>query len=132
MMLAPLSFHGRQSLQIVIHLLIGYMVLSLLILCVIVYVTHPGIRRSIGALAAGLSVGLSLPPLLSLAEAQGWWRCPFLNKPNVWMIVVGGATLAYAWCALGGWPIERRFGWRGLAWALAGITIKPAPRSYIE
>ena len=47
-----------------------------------VYFTRPGTRRIMGALGGGVAAGLSLPLVLAIASAQGWWRCPFLERPQ--------------------------------------------------
>lgn len=94
------------------------------------YFTRPALRRMIGALAGGLAAGLSLPLLLAIADAQGWWRCPFLNTPRTWLLTFVTFSVSYAAIALIGWRIERRFGWRGTASSLAAVCIIGPPRDY--
>ena len=99
------------------------------------YFARPGARRMMGALGGGVAAGLSLPPLLALAEAQGWWRCPFLNLPHaplltLWPFSILVFSVSYAAIALAGWRIERRFGWPGTAWLLAAACVIGPPRDY--
>ena len=65
-----------------IQLLILAFFIYLVALGTAAYLTRPTTRRMMGALAGGVATGLSLPLLLAIADAQGWWRCPFLNMPR--------------------------------------------------
>jgi hypothetical protein len=94
------------------------------------YLTRPTTRRMLGALAGGVATGLSFPLLLAIADAQGWWRCPFLDMPRAPLLTFLGVAVSYAAIALIGWRIERRFGWRGTAYSLVAVCVIGPPRDY--
>jgi|GraSoi2013_115cm_1033766.scaffolds.fasta_scaffold17901_2 hypothetical protein len=112
------------------RLLILSSLIYLVSLGAVAYFARPGTRRMMGALGGGVAAGLSLPLLLALAEAQGWWRCPFLNLPHAPLVTFLGFTVSYAPIALVAWRIERRFGWRGTACSLAAVCVLGPPRDY--
>ncbi len=103
---------------------------SLATLAVAAYFTRSGIRRFTGALAGGAAVGLSSPLITSIASARQWWRCPFLDLPYAPLLTFLGLAISFAMIALVGWRIERRFGWRGVAWSLAVVCVIGPPRDY--
>jgi hypothetical protein len=94
------------------------------------YFTRPAFRRMMGALAGGLAAGVSLPVLLAIADAQGWWHCPFLNRPGAQLLAFAAFSISYAAIALIGWRIERRFGGRGISFSLAVVCLIGPPRDY--
>src|SRR5450755_4136781 len=102
----------------------------ILLLGAAVYFTHPPKRRVIGALAGGVAAGLSLPFIVAIADAQGWWRCPFLSLAGAPLLTFLGFSLSYAAVALVFWRIEHRFGWRGTAYSLAAVCVIGPPRDY--
>jgi hypothetical protein len=96
----------------------------------VAYFARPGKRRMAGALGGGVAAGLSLPLLLALAGAEGWWQCPFLKLPYAPLVTFVGFSVSYATIALAVWRIERRFGWRGAACSLAAACVLGPPRDY--
>jgi hypothetical protein len=113
-----------------IQLLILFFFVYLAALGAAAYFTRPGRRRMMGALAGGAATGLSLPLLLAIAGAQGWWRCPFLATPGALLLACLVFAVSYAAIALIGWRIDRRFGWRGIACSLAAVCVIGPPRDY--
>ena len=94
------------------------------------YFTRPGTRRMLGAIAGGVAAAISMAPLLRIADAQRWWRCPFLNTPRAPLWTFLDFAVSYAAIALVGWRIGRRFGWRGIACSLAVVCVIGPPRDY--
>lgn len=113
-----------------IQLPILFFFVYLAVLGAAAYFTRPGRRRMMGALAGGAATGFRLPPLLAIADSQGWWHCPFLATPLAPLLAVLGFAVSYAAIVLMGWRIERRFGWRGIACSLAAVCVIGPPRDY--
>ena len=113
-----------------IRLLLLAFLIYLVSLAVTGYLTRSGARRAIGAIAGGGVAGLSLPLMLALAAAEGWWRCPFLGVPRAPLLTFLGFSVSYAAIALIVWRLERRFGWRAIAWSLAAVCVTGPPRDY--
>jgi hypothetical protein len=115
--------NGKQFLLLAFLLHVGS-------LFAVTHFTRPVFLRITGALAGGLAAGLSLPLLLAIADAQGWWHCPFLSMPRAQLLAIAAFGSSCAAIALIGWRIDRRFGWRGIVVSLAAVCIIGPPRNY--
>ena len=104
---------------------------SSLLLLIVIWFTHPGLRRLVGALAGGLvfsalNVGCDI-----IAYYIGWWHYPFTEDTHAPWLFYAGAGLFYgAAVALIGWRINRRFKVRGLIIFLFLLSMFGAIRDF--
>lgn len=112
------------------RILLAACAMYLIVFLAAAYYTRPRRRRIIGALAGGVATGVSLPLLLGVATARGWWRCTFLAVPGAPLLTFLICSVSYAAMALVGWRIDRRFGWRGIVWSLVLVSVLGPPHDY--
>ena len=104
--------------------------LYLAALVVVTYVTRATTRRIAGALAGGAVVGLVALGVVTIGEAQGWWRVPFTQTPYVLLLGYLGFAISCTPIYLITWRVARRFSWRGLAVFFGAATIIGPIRDY--
>jgi hypothetical protein len=95
-----------------------------------VYFTRATVRRVVGALAGGGAVALVGAGMEALAHAKGWWRYTSDDTPYGPLAIYPLLVLAFAFLALIGWRVTRRFGWRGLAGFLVIVAVVGTLRDY--
>jgi serine/threonine protein kinase len=119
----PISVLAPEMVQFTVLLWIG--------LGAAVYFTRAPLRRTLGALAAGLAFMLlflgeeMLPPSMGLHHFN-WTATPQPTGLIYAAIIPYGATIA-----LVGWRITRKFGWRGQVTLLLAAAIGGPMRDYI-
>jgi hypothetical protein len=96
-----------------------------------VYFTRATIRRLLGSLAGGGSVALVSAGVEALAHARGWWRYTSDDTPYGPLAIYPLLIVAFAFLALIGWRVIRRFGGRGLAVFLAILAVVGTLRDYL-
>jgi hypothetical protein len=96
-----------------------------------VYFTRATMRRFVGALAGGGAVALVGAGVEYLAHARGWWRYRYDDTPYGPLAIYPLLVVAFAFLALIGWRVTRRFGSRGLTVFLAILAVVGALRDYI-
>src|SRR5271166_5334663 len=84
-----------------------------------IYFTQATTRRVLGALAGGCAVALIGAGVEGLAHARGWWRYTSGDTPVGPPAMYPLLVVAFAFLALIGWRVVRRFGLRGLTVFLA-------------
>jgi hypothetical protein len=102
--------------------------LSLLVAAV--YLTRATRRRVLGALAGGGAVALVGAGVEALAHARGWWRYTSDDTPYGPVAIYPLLVVAFAFLALIGWRVTRRFGWRGLIVFLGILAVVGTVRDY--
>jgi hypothetical protein len=95
-----------------------------------VYFTRATTRRILGALAGGGAVALVGAGVEALAHARGWWRYTSDDTPFGPLAIYPLLVVAFAFLALIGWRITRRFGVRGLAVFLGILAVVGTLRDY--
>ena len=103
--------------------------LALVILIVVAILTRATARRIAGALAGGAAAGVVVMGIIALGEEAGWWRMAIAWEPSFLTLLWIDFTLC-AFVFLITWRIARRFGWRGLAVAVAAAAVLGPPRDY--
>jgi hypothetical protein len=103
--------------------------LALVILIVVAILTRATARRIAGALAGGAAAGVVVMGIIALGEEAGWWRMAITWEPYFLTLLWIDFTLS-AFVFLITWRIARRFGWRGLAVAVAAAAVIGPPRDY--
>ena len=88
-----------------------------------VYFTRTTTRRVIGSLAGGVSVAFVGLAVEYLAHAQGWWRYTSEDTPVGPPAIYPFLVIAFAFLALIGWRVMRRFAWRGLVVFLLVLAV---------
>ena len=95
-----------------------------------IYFTQATTRRVLGALAGGCAVALIGAGVEGLAHVRGWWRYTsgdtFVGPLAMYPLLV----VAFAFLALIGWRVMRRFGLRGLTVYLAILAVIGTLRDY--
>ena len=100
------------------------------ILAAAIYFSRAGARRIAGALAGGLAVAILGLGVEALAHKQGWWRYTS-DDTSVGPVAMYPLLVAiFAFLALVGWRIVRRFGMRGLALSLGVLAVVGTLRDY--
>ncbi len=77
-----------------------------------IYFTQATTRRVLGALAGGCAVALIGAGVEGLAHARGWWRYTSGDTPVGPLAMYPLLVVAFAFLALIGWRVMRRFGSR--------------------
>ncbi|HKI16823.1 MAG TPA: hypothetical protein VKA15_03045 [Isosphaeraceae bacterium] len=95
-----------------------------------VYFTRATTRRVLGALAGGGAVALVGAGVEALAHAQGWWRYTSDDTLYGPLAIYPLLVVAFAFLALIGWRVTRRFGSRGLAVFLGILAVVGTLRDY--
>ena len=93
--------------------------------------TRATARRVVGALAGGAAAGLVGLGVISLGEAQGWWRVPLPWTPYFVALGYLGLAGSLSPTYLITWRVARRFGWRGLGVCLVAAAFIGPPRDYL-
>ena len=96
-----------------------------------VYFTRATKRRVLGAVAGGGAVALVGAGVEAFAHARGWWRYTSDDTPFGPLAIYPLLVVAFAFLALIGWRVMRRFGWRGLAVFLGVLAVVGTLRDYL-
>jgi hypothetical protein len=96
-----------------------------------VYFTRATVRRVVGAVAGGGAVGVVGAGVEALAHAQGWWKYTSDDTAYGPLAIYPLLVVAFAFLALIGWRITRRFGARGLAVFLGILAVVGTLRDYL-
>ena len=107
-----------------LHLFNG---LAIVLLVVVSILTRPTARRVAGALAGGAAAGVVALSMIALGEEVGWWHMAITWEPYFLALLWIDFDLS-AFPFLISWRIARRFGWRGLAVAVASAAVIGPPR----
>jgi hypothetical protein len=100
------------------------------LLAAAIYFTRATRRRVVGALAGGGAVALVGAVVEALAHTKGWWRYTFDDTPYGPLAIYPLLVVAFAFLALIGWRVTRRFGWRGLIVFLGILAVVGTVRDY--
>lgn len=98
---------------------------------VIIYLARATSRRVVGAIAGGAVVGLMALGSITICEALGWWKIPSSSTPYFAVILYVGLAITCSPIYIITWRVARRFGWRGLAVAVAIVAVVGPPRDYL-
>jgi len=109
-----------------LHLFNG---LAIVLLVVVGLLTRATARRIAGALAGGAAAGGVVLGSAALGEEAGWWHFAITWEPYFLALLWLNCTLP-AFPFLITWRVARRFGWRGLAVAVAVAAVIGPPRDY--
>jgi hypothetical protein len=104
-------------------------VLGLVILVIVAVFTRATARRTTGAIAGGAAAGVVVLGIIGLGERAGWWHMAITWEPYFLILLWIDFALS-AFPLLITWRIARRFGWRGLAVAVAVAGIIGPPRDF--
>jgi hypothetical protein len=96
-----------------------------------IYFTRATTRRVLGALAGGCAVALIGAGVEGLAHAWDWWRYTSDDTPVGPLAIYPLLVVAFAFLALIGWRVMRRFGSRGLTVFLAILAVIGTLRDYL-
>ena len=96
-----------------------------------VYFTRATPRRVVGALAGGGVVALVGVGVEAWGHARGWWRYTADDTPYGPPAIYPLLVVAFAFLALIGWRVMRRFGGRGLAGFLGILAVVGTLRDYL-
>ncbi len=96
-----------------------------------IHFTRATRRRVAGALAGGGAVALVGAGVEALASARGWWRYPSDDTPCGPLAIYPLLVVAFAFLALIGWRVTRRFGSRGLTVFLVILAVVGTLRDYL-
>jgi hypothetical protein len=96
-----------------------------------IYFTRATTRRVLGALAGGGAVALVGAVVEALAHARGWWRYTSGDTPVGPLAIYPLLVVAFAFLALIGWRVLRRFGSRGLTVFLGILAVVGTLRDYL-
>jgi len=96
-----------------------------------VYFTRATTRRVLGALAGGGAVAIVGAGVEALAHARGWWRYPSDDTPIGPVAMYPALVVIFAFLALIGWRVTRRFGLPGLAVFLGILAVVGTVRDYL-
>ena len=88
-----------------------------------IYFTRATTRRVLGALAGGVAVAVVGAGVEAFAHAQGWWRYTADDTPYGPVALYPALVMIFAFLAMIGWVVTRRFGWRGVAVFLAVLAV---------
>lgn len=95
-----------------------------------IYFTRPTPCRVVGALAGGLAVAMAGVGVEAFAHMRGWWSYPSDDTPIGPLAMYPVIVVVFAFLALIGWIVSRRFGWRGLTVFLGVLAVVGALRDY--
>jgi hypothetical protein len=95
-----------------------------------VYFTRATPRRVLRALAGGGAVAVVGLGVEALGHARGWWRYSSDDSPVGPPAMYPLLVVAFAFLALIGWRIARRFGVRGLAVFLGILAVVGTLRDF--
>ena len=93
-----------------------------------IYFTRANTRWIVGALAGGAAVALVGAGVEAFAHAWGWWRYTSDDTPIGPSAIYPVLVVVFAFLALIGWVVTRRFGWRGMAVFLGVLAVVGALR----
>lgn len=96
-----------------------------------VYFTRATARRTTGALAGGLVVAVIGVGIEALCQTLGFWRYPSTSKRYGPLLMYPVLGLMFAFLALVGWRVTRRFGWRGQVVFLVALAVVGTLRDYL-
>jgi hypothetical protein len=96
-----------------------------------IYFTRATTRRVLGTLAGGVAVAVVGAGVEAFAHAQGWWRYTSDDTPYGPVALYPALVAVFAFLALIGWIVTRRFGWRGVVVFLAVLAVAGALRDYL-
>jgi len=103
--------------------------LYLILLIVVAIITRATARRFVGAVAGGLTAGVTALGIDATGEKAGLWRFVIAWEPVfVALLVVNFTLCAYVFLIL--WRVVRRFGSRGFAVTLILAALIGPPRDY--
>jgi hypothetical protein len=102
----------------------------LVFLAVTIYLTGATTRQVLGALAGGAVVAVVGFGVEVLCQALGLWRYPSDDTGYGPLAMYPAFVLIFAWLALLGWQVIRRFGWRGGIVFLVAIAVLGTVRDY--
>ncbi len=111
-----------------IMILASCVYLSLLVAAI--YFTRANTRRVVGALAGGGAVAVVGAGVEAFAHARGWWRYTSDDTPFGPVAMYPVLVVIFAFLALIGWVVTRRFGWRGMGVFLGALAVVGALRDY--
>jgi hypothetical protein len=97
----------------------------------VIYFTRASARRVVGALGGGGSVALVGAGVEAIAHARAWWSYPSDDTPVGPVGMYPALVVIFAFLALIGWTIARRFGWRGTAVFLSTLAVVGTLRDYL-
>jgi hypothetical protein len=103
--------------------------LSLLVAAI--YFTRASVRRVVGALGGGVAVALVGAGVEAFAHARAWWSYPSNDTPIGPVGMYPALVVIFAFLAVIGWTVARRFGWRGTAAFLSTLAVVGALRDYL-
>jgi hypothetical protein len=101
------------------------------LLAAAIYFTGASARRVMGAFAGGVVVAAVGVGVEALAHAQKWWSYPSDDSPIGPLGMYPALVVVFAFLALIGWAIARRWGWRGTAVFLSTLAIVGTLRDYL-
>jgi hypothetical protein len=101
------------------------------LLAAAIYFTRASTRRVLGALAGGSAVALVGAGVEALAHVRGWWRYTSGDTPVGPLAIYPLLVVAFAFLALIGWRVMRRFGSRGLTVFLGILAVVGTLRDYL-
>jgi len=103
---------------------------SAVVLAVAAYLTRANQRRFFGALAGGVAAAAVNVAVDVAASASHLWRYPSVSTPYAPLWYYSGALMGVAAIALVIWRVDRRYGSRGVALALAASAVLFPIRDY--
>jgi hypothetical protein len=112
------------------HILILACCVYVSLLVAAVYFTRATMRRVLGALAGGGAVAVVGAGVEALAHAQGWWHYRSNDTPYGPPAIYPLLIVAFAFLALIGWRVTRRFGSHGLIVFLGILAVVGTLRDY--
>jgi hypothetical protein len=96
-----------------------------------IYFTRATTRRVLGALAGGGAVALLGTGIEALGHSRGLWRYTADDTPIGPLAMYPLLVVAFAFLALIGWRVIRRFGMRGLVVFLSILAVVGTLRDYL-
>lgn len=112
-------------------ILIAASCVYLSLLAVAIYFTGATARRVVGALVGGVVVAILGVGVEAVAHAWKWWSYPSDDSPIGPVGMYPALVVAFAFLALIGWAVGRRFGWRGTAVFLSTLAVVGTLRDYL-
>jgi hypothetical protein len=95
-----------------------------------IYFSRTTPRHVVGALAGGGAVALVGASVEAFAHARGWWRYTSDDTPFGPVAMYPVLVVIFAFLALIGWIVTRRFGWCSTAVFLGALAVVGALRDY--
>ena len=96
-----------------------------------IYLSGATPRRVVGALAGGGVVAIVGLGVEALAHARAWWRYTSDDTPVGPVAMYPAIVVIFAFLALIGWIVMRRFGERSLAVFLGTLAVVGTLRDYL-